>query len=398
VSFFPSNIVYSQIKPKLGLCISLTVLSFFSIAQSNNNWYLSKILNDNNGLPQNSVMSMYLDKGTGFLWLTTEAGLVRYDGINTRVFDLRDLTSLKSIRTARLFPTVTGNILGCTRLGEIFEIKKNYPVAVSEHRVKDISFNNFLNRKGNSRSIQEINFEDDTYRKFINDSKIVTNSLWLNDSVWLGTSDSSIKLFQKEKLVYQWAKKEKGSGILIERNGLVYAMNNNSRGYCINPSDKTLISISANDKALIEGEPVLFYDKLNDQPLLLNKNNLYELEFRENIISAKLIGTFKDLPSGITSVILHKDKRFVIISTNTTGVYIYRLSPFVVYKSKGDDNNNTACILTDSSHIFTCRSLLFDLRTGNSLKIPVPNKNIASMGLDGSNNILECRGGEHYQF
>jgi len=138
------NIAYSNIQSKLCLCISLTILYFFSFSQPTNNWYLSKILNDNNGLPQNSVMSMYLDKGTGFLWLTTEAGLVRYDGINTRVFDLRDLTSLKSIRTARLFPTVTGNILGCTRLGEIFEIKKNYPVAVSEQQVKDISFDNFL--------------------------------------------------------------------------------------------------------------------------------------------------------------------------------------------------------------------------------------------------------------
>src|SRR6266487_7050341 len=95
VSFFLSNIIYSLTKTKFCLCISLTVFPFFSIAQSNSNWYLSKILNDNNGLPQNSVRSMYFDKRTGFLWMTTEAGLVRYDGVNTRVFDLRDLPSLK---------------------------------------------------------------------------------------------------------------------------------------------------------------------------------------------------------------------------------------------------------------------------------------------------------------
>jgi ligand-binding sensor domain-containing protein len=93
VLFSLKNTSGTQIKSKLCLCIALTAFSLLVRAQSLNNWYLGKILNDNNGLPQNSVRSMYFDKATGFLWMITEAGLVRYDGVDTRVFDLRDLPS-----------------------------------------------------------------------------------------------------------------------------------------------------------------------------------------------------------------------------------------------------------------------------------------------------------------
>jgi hypothetical protein len=151
---------------------------------------------------------------------------------------------------------------------------------------------------------------------------------------------------------------------------------------------------------LIRRPASLFYDKLNDQPLLLNKNNLYELEFKENEVSAKFIATLKDLPTDITSVVLHSNKRIVFVSTNTTGVYIYHLSPFRLYKSGNDDilNNNYASILTDSSHIFTGRSLLFDLNTGSSYKIPISINHVLSIGRDTSNNIWSATEGNVINF
>ena len=96
---------------------------------------------------------MYLDEATGFLWMTTEAGLVRYDGVNTRVFDLRDLPSLKSIRMFNLFPALNGDVLGCNRLGEMFAIKNNYPINMYGYRIKDFTVE-FSVRKRNVRSIK----------------------------------------------------------------------------------------------------------------------------------------------------------------------------------------------------------------------------------------------------
>ncbi|WP_094486272.1 two-component regulator propeller domain-containing protein [Flavobacterium aurantiibacter] len=43
-------------------------------------------LDDEAGLPQNSIKSIVPDK-YGFLWLTTENGLVRYDGQEFKTFN-----------------------------------------------------------------------------------------------------------------------------------------------------------------------------------------------------------------------------------------------------------------------------------------------------------------------
>ncbi|SEI52370.1 Signal transduction histidine kinase [Dyadobacter sp. SG02] len=45
---------------------------------------------NDNGLPQNSVKDVAMDK-EGFIWLATEAGLVRFDGRTFKVFDKADL-------------------------------------------------------------------------------------------------------------------------------------------------------------------------------------------------------------------------------------------------------------------------------------------------------------------
>ncbi len=61
-------------------------------------------------------------------------------------------------------------------------------------------------------------------------------------------------------------------------------------------------------------------------------------------------------------------------------------------------NNNYACVLTDSSHLFTCYSLLFDLKTGNSRKIPVPINHTLIIGLDASKNIWTATEGNVISF
>lgn len=55
-----------------------------------------------NGLPQNSVSSI-LQTRDGFLWLTTNDGLVRYDGVRFTIFNASNRPDLKSSRFSQLF-------------------------------------------------------------------------------------------------------------------------------------------------------------------------------------------------------------------------------------------------------------------------------------------------------
>ncbi len=61
---------------------------------------------DENGLPQNSVSSLTVDK-EGFLWLTTENGLVRFDGQHFYIFD-KSNTTLSTSRFYSFWPDIIG--------------------------------------------------------------------------------------------------------------------------------------------------------------------------------------------------------------------------------------------------------------------------------------------------
>jgi ligand-binding sensor domain-containing protein len=55
----------------------LIILFIFLVAQGQN--YTSKSYSMDNGLPQNSIKDIIKDK-YGFIWLSTEDGILRYDG------------------------------------------------------------------------------------------------------------------------------------------------------------------------------------------------------------------------------------------------------------------------------------------------------------------------------
>src|SRR5215813_9363751 len=55
--------------------------------------YHFDIWTTDNGLPQNSVTSI-LQTHDGFLWLTTYDGLVRYDGVQFRIFNAANAPGL----------------------------------------------------------------------------------------------------------------------------------------------------------------------------------------------------------------------------------------------------------------------------------------------------------------
>lgn len=81
------------------LFCNLFILSIWATASAQ---YRFDTFNTDTGLPQNSVSSI-LQTRDGFLWLTTNDGLVRYDGVHFRVFNAGNRKDLKSSRFSQLF-------------------------------------------------------------------------------------------------------------------------------------------------------------------------------------------------------------------------------------------------------------------------------------------------------
>src|SRR5215510_2556151 len=96
--------------PLSGLCAALlcaaTALAF---AESTSAQYRFDSWTTENGLPQNSIVSI-LQTTDGYLWMTTFNGLVRYDGVRFKVFNSVNTPGIKNSRFVNLFEDSDRNL------------------------------------------------------------------------------------------------------------------------------------------------------------------------------------------------------------------------------------------------------------------------------------------------
>jgi signal transduction histidine kinase len=101
----------------------LFLLSVFS-TRAFTQYQVSHITTDN-GLPSNGIKGLQWDKKTGFLWIATEAGLVRYNGMAFKTFDVNTNPEFGSNRIIKLEKNYAGRILAIGQGGNLSEIKDN---------------------------------------------------------------------------------------------------------------------------------------------------------------------------------------------------------------------------------------------------------------------------------
>jgi len=91
-------------------------------AQSYPTQYVPTVWQTEQGLPANSVNAMAQDR-EGYLWLATNAGLARFDGVRFRVYGGEDFPSLQSSRFQTLYATRSGELWIGTRNGGLIRLR-----------------------------------------------------------------------------------------------------------------------------------------------------------------------------------------------------------------------------------------------------------------------------------
>src|ERR1700733_13536462 len=96
-------------KPMLGMLkspvlpwLALLSLAFLADGSTLCTNYQVDVWQREDGLPQNSVTSIK-QTSDGYLWLGTQDGLVRFDGIRFQLFDQNNTPAIKNSRIVQLF-------------------------------------------------------------------------------------------------------------------------------------------------------------------------------------------------------------------------------------------------------------------------------------------------------
>lgn len=87
--------------------------------------YEVKHFTTENGLPSNGIKGLQWDDSTGFLWIATEAGVVRYNGMSFKTFDINSNPDLGSNRVVFVLKNTMGKIFIGGEKGNLLKVKNN---------------------------------------------------------------------------------------------------------------------------------------------------------------------------------------------------------------------------------------------------------------------------------
>jgi signal transduction histidine kinase len=92
--------------------------------------------NSDNGLPQNSVMQIEVDK-SGFIWLATQAGLVRFDGSHFQVYDQHNTRAMKYSRIIDLGLMSDSTVFCRNSAYNVLTFDENNAPSVSDYTIQN---------------------------------------------------------------------------------------------------------------------------------------------------------------------------------------------------------------------------------------------------------------------
>lgn len=347
--------------------IFLTIFLLVSnIVSAQNNYFEEWFSADTDHLPQNSVKSIAPDK-YGFIWMTTENGLVRFDGKNFKTFNSSNINTLSN-RFLYLF----GNI------------EKDSLQTFTEHYANKIIIN-----KRNAKKVKE----GYLYNNYEN------TRFFLNNNI-----------IQKPNFLNAIIKNKNGDYYKIEANKITFF-----NKILKKKSEKKIIYNSKNDYFLLNDELIIlnsngtytFYNSLITNKLSIPKNSKFIYNFLTQqyfICSETEIFLLKKATNKLYLSSLHKlnnSRKYDIkciyynlltnklfIGTNNKGLVVITNNKFNVLMNKNSINNNyyatlplsSNTFLTAKGEIFNTKQLLFDLKlneTGNQYGITIDKeKNI----------------------
>ena len=362
--------------------ISLLV-SNVTFAQSPNKIIWSS---DNDLLPQNSVKSIVPDQ-YGYLWMTTENGLVRFDGKNYKIFNSQNL-NLKSNRMLYIQGNIASDSLfvASDYNQDLILVNKRTAVKINPNKTKNTHLylneeNDIYNSSGTTPyPLDLINW---SYR------------ILLPSNHYYIVTKNTVKYYSpKKKLLNEVSFEKANTKLFITIGDKLFYIKN----------EKTYAEFSEGKlkwKSLdfeISPSFKLVWNKICNQVYILSGNNLYLIEYKNNKLSSNFLFKDNQLEYGnVTSIYFDKENDIFFFGSSTNGLGIYKKSNFKTISVR--DANQSSVFY--ASQKFSDKAIItssgFLINKDTVLKnFNFVNKEKTAMGLDKSKNLWIKSGTELY--
>ncbi|MHA3789657.1 sensor histidine kinase [Flavobacterium hauense] len=331
-------------KPYLRLLIFL-VISHISFGQENyhTEWFSA----DSKHLPQNSVKSITPDK-YGYIWLSTENGVVRYDGQNFKTYNSENIKGLSSNRMLLFAGSIKkDSIIILNERSEILLINKRTVKSLDTVTHKKffvvLSQDAYLiNRNISSRKSKKIAFsvKDQTYT-FSMDSMSLYNSNYKLSIQKKFPNNDSIQFFVSSGNLYTLNKRNEYS--------LFSEINQSYKKFGTGFTKK--IKLYSNDIA--------------QQTFLYSDDKLFFLKEVNGQIKAQLVfSNFNFQHNNIVSAYYDEINNILFLGSTNKGLLVVKPNDFshnstILHHSTGSDDVYYALTKFDNSNVLASTGEIF---------------------------------------
>ncbi|MCF0069453.1 ATP-binding protein [Dyadobacter sp. CY261] len=306
-----------------------------------------------NGLPQNSVMQLQKDKN-GFIWMTTQGGLVRFDGMRFVTFNLSNVPQLTSNRIIELGLTGDSTIYFKDTSFKVFSFdQNNQPFVLNPHiRNRYVILQSREKQLDVIRNLhpQDRHRIESLFAPFA--TGIIYQQIGAPGDGFLRIGDNLLFYLSQKRIVFSKtfenssAMSYNNAGVL---NGRIYFFNDKKQLACIDSSGReqaVSFGITSPDKKGFRG-PSHFYQQ-GKRLFLHNANTFYELlptagstDRRPSTTGAlicKPVLKTADLGS-IYCYLNIPESGIHMIGTGTGGLYVFKKKQFKTVRIPGTNNN-----------------------------------------------------------
>ena len=328
--------------PKLLTLLLSFVIVLSATAQTAADSHVQQYTTDN-GLPSNGIKGMQWDEKTGFLWMATEAGIVRFNGVDFKSYTKENMPSIASERMLFIVRNNAGNIYLSDQPGNIFLIDKNKP-SLWKHAAVNSSINPYI-RNYYLLGVSDIFFkkkaDSPTSPSFATGfNKIVC----INDTSCLIQSNSDIFYFSISLKIPVALPFEKGGvNNIFKINNSCFISNSKKDVFLLNMADTSLSPVIITEEA---GKPfipknsnsLLYWQTGMTNPVYVDGQTAWRLSFDGKTITARLIFTGIPADSYIKSVQYSEKNQLLFIGTESKGLIV--ISKNRVESKKRSDINS----------------------------------------------------------
>lgn len=309
-----------MIMKRLLLSFCLCHFLLFFGQQYSSFWY-----NTDNGLPQNSIKDIIKDK-YGFIWLSTDGGIVRYDGKNFLTYKNLKLSNFNFLyfsgnikKDSLILPNARGSeYLVITKRKITIHHKDSLAIKDKTYSIKYKNKEYILFNKNNSQSIITYPF-----KAFIR-------------------CKSGIYLLEEGKnIIYidHTFKTKKNIPIPFYLKNLVNLFGFGDTLFLRDHSKKSIIKLENGEVSHFISDDPLYTDPLSriywlqtlNQNFIINKGKIYLSELKDGKLKTSFIIKIKSSDidmSSISSIYFDKENNLIYIGTVNKGLDIIKLASF----------------------------------------------------------------------